>query len=157
MPDETVILLVEDREDDILLIRKAFQRGEITNPFQIVRDGDEAIAYLQGKGKYSNRAEFPLPDLILLDLKMPRVDGFQVLRWIRTQPEFACLRVVVLTSSDDPDDVDRAYGLLANSFIVKPAELEHVVETAIALKTYWLDNDKAPFVRRWTKAECRNN
>src|SRR5713101_4697438 len=74
MPDQAVILLAEDREDDILLIRKAFQKAFITNPLEVVRDGEEAIAYLSGEGKYSNRSEFPLPDLMLLDLKMPRMN-----------------------------------------------------------------------------------
>src|SRR6185436_1684427 len=92
MPDEAVILLAEDREDDVLLVRKAFERGAINNPLQVARDGEEAMAYLSGEGNYSNRAEYPLPDLLLLDLKMPRVDGFDVIRWIRRQPQFSSLR-----------------------------------------------------------------
>ena len=76
MGDQAVILLVEDREDDILLVRRAFERGGISNPFHVVRDGEEAVQYLAGEGKYSNRAEYPLPDLILADLKLPGVDGF---------------------------------------------------------------------------------
>ena len=100
MADQAIILLVEDREDDIILIQKAFEKGAISNPLQIVRDGEEAIHYLGGEGPYSNRAEYPLPDLILLDLKMPKVDGFELVRWIRRQPGFATIPVVVLTSSD---------------------------------------------------------
>src|SRR5262245_6778938 len=106
MPEQAVILLVEDREDDILLVRKSFEKGGINNPFQVVRDGEEAIQYLAGEGRYSNRAEYPLPDLILLDLKMPRVDGFEVLMWIRRQPGFGSIPVVVLTSSDAIRDVN---------------------------------------------------
>src|SRR5258705_8683596 len=116
MPDQAVILLAEDREDDIALIRKAFARAYVLNPLQVVRDGEEAIAYLSGEGKYSNRAEYPLPDLLLLDLKMPRIDGFEVLKWIREQPGLSALRVVVLTSSEDIRDVNVAYRLGANSF-----------------------------------------
>ena len=86
MPDQAVILLAEDSEDDILLIRKAFARVFINNPLHVVRDGVETIACLKGEAKYSNRDEYPLPDLMLLDLKMPELDGFEVLKWIRQQP-----------------------------------------------------------------------
>src|ERR1700704_1217217 len=98
MPDLELILLVEDRGDDILLIQRAFQRAGLKNPLQAVCDGEEAIAYLSGEGKYSNRAEYPLPWLVLLDLKMPRVDGFAVLKWIRQQPGLSSLAVVGPTS-----------------------------------------------------------
>src|SRR5437773_1951820 len=148
MPEQAVILLVEDREDDILLIRRAFRKGYINNPLQVVRDGDEAIAYLSGEGKYSNRAEYPLPDLILLDLKMPRIDGFEVLHWIRRQSSFASIRIVVLTSSDAISDVNRAYALGANSFMVKPLDFQNVIEMAKMLKTYWLRMNKAPEAAR---------
>src|ERR1700674_4968478 len=100
MPDQALILLVEDREDDVLLVRRAFAKANVLNPMQVVRDGREAIAYLKGEGKYSNRAEYPLPELLLLDLKMPGTDGFDVLKWMRQQPGLKALRVVVLTSSD---------------------------------------------------------
>src|SRR5258705_12172576 len=119
MPHEhAVILLAEDREDDILLVQRAFAKGEIANPLFVVRDGDEAICYLSGIGKYGNRAEYPLPDLLLLDLKMPRTDGFEVLRWVRQQPGLSALRIVVLTSSENIRDVNQAYRLGANSFLV---------------------------------------
>src|SRR5207245_7487111 len=130
----SVILLVEDREDDIILIRRAFTKGNVLNPLQVVRDGDEAIAYLSGQGRYSNRAEYPLPDLVLLDLKMPRVDGFEVIRWIREQPGLKALRFVVLTSSDEMRDVNLAYQLGANSFLVKPVKFADFVQTTRALK-----------------------
>src|SRR5258707_1060535 len=89
--DQPLILLVEDREDDILLIQKAFQRAEIQTALQVVRDGEEAIWYLSGVGKYANRAEYPLPWLVLLDLKMPRIDGFEVLKLVREQPRLKVL------------------------------------------------------------------
>src|SRR5437879_1980484 len=99
MPDLSLILLVEDKEDDIFLIRRAFEKGGILNPLHVVRDGDEAIEYLAGEGKYNNRAEYPLPQLMLLDLKMPGTDGFEVLHWVRQQPGLSSLVIVVLTSS----------------------------------------------------------
>jgi CheY-like chemotaxis protein len=148
MPDQAVILLVEDREDDILLVRRAFEKGGINNPFQVVRDGEEAVHYLAGEGRYSNRAEYPLPDLILLDLKMPGLDGFDVLMWIRRQPGFGNIPVVVLTSSDAIRDVNRAYALGANSFLVKPLDFENFVELAKMLRTYWLKASQRPSATR---------
>jgi CheY-like chemotaxis protein len=148
MSDQAVILLAEDREDDILLIRRAFAQGKVFNPLQVVRDGDETISYLAGIGKYQNRAEYPLPDLLLLDLKMPRVDGFEVLKWVRQQPELAALRVVVLTSSDSIRDVNAAYHLGANSFMVKPMDFENVVEMGKMLRDYWLRDSKTPETSR---------
>jgi len=142
--DNAVILLAEDREDDIILIQRAFRKAYVTNPLFVVRDGEEAISYLSGDGKYSNRVEFPLPDLMLLDLKMPRVDGFEVLEWIRAQPGLASLRVVVLTSSDHLRDVNRAYKLGASSFMVKPVDFEDVVHISRFLTVYWLDLSKRP-------------
>lgn len=148
MPDQAVILLAEDLEDDVLLIRRAFRKGGINNPLQVVRDGEEAISYLKGEGKYANRAEFPLPDLLLLDLKMPHKDGFEVLLWIREQPGLKSLRVVVLTSSEDLHEVNYAYELGANSFLVKPLEFENFVETSMFLKQYWLVMNKTPETSR---------
>src|SRR2546430_816526 len=117
MPEHALILLVEDREDDVILVRRAFGKANVLNPMHVVRDGAEAIAYLKGEGKYSNRAEYPLPELLLLDLKMPGTDGFEVLKWMRQQPGLQNLRVVVLTSSDQMRDVNTAYQLGANSFL----------------------------------------
>jgi CheY-like chemotaxis protein len=151
MSDRAVILLVEDREDDILLIKKAFAKGFVDNPLQVVRDGEEAIHYLAGEGRYSNRAEYPLPDLILLDLKLPKVDGFEVVRWIRRQPGFGSIPVVVLTSSDAIRDVNRAYALGANSFLVKPLDFDNFIETAKMLKVYWLKTSKRPEAAREQK------
>src|SRR5579885_1437679 len=116
MSDQALFLLVEDADTDAVLIRRAFSKGNIVNPLQVVTNGLEAIAYLKGEGRYANRAEFPLPELVLLDLKLPGMDGFQVLRWIRQQPELKALRVVVLTSSDRIQDVNLAYQLRPNSF-----------------------------------------
>jgi len=146
--DQAVILLAEDREDDILLIRKAFKKAFINNPLFVVRDGEEAIAYLKGEGKYFNRDEFPLPDLLLLDIKMPGVDGFGVLKWIRQQPSLSSLRVVVLTSSEDIQDVNIAYRLGANSFMVKPLDFENFLEMSRFLTSYWLQMSKTPETSR---------
>ena len=142
--DRAIILLAEDREEDIILIQRAFKQAYINNPLFVVRNGEEAIDYLSGVGKYSNREEYPVPDLLLLDLKMPRVDGFEVLEWIRAQPGLSTLRVVVLTMSEDMRDVNRAYRLGANSFMVKPMEFQDVMELGKSLTQYWLKLSKAP-------------
>src|SRR6266404_5750752 len=109
MPDQEPILIVEDGEDDVFLIRRSLDRAGVFNPIHVVRNGDDAIAYLQGEGKFARRDEYPLPSLVLLDLKMPRTDGFAVLRWIRLQPGLKALRVIVLTYSEDIRDVNQAY------------------------------------------------
>jgi len=155
VPERAVILLAEDREDDIFLIRKAFQKAGITNPLFVVRDGEEAISYLEGRGRYFNREEFPLPELVLLDLKMPKVDGFEVLRWIRQQPGFSSMRVVVLTSSESIRDVNVAYRLGANSFMVKPMDFENAVELSKVLQDYWLQRSKTPESSREQKSEAK--
>jgi|SRR6516162_780703 CheY-like chemotaxis protein len=142
--DEAVILLVEDQANDYLLIRKAFDKGGIVNPLFVVTSGEEAVAYLSGEGKFRNRHEYPLPDLILLDLKMPGMDGFDVLKWVRSEPGLNTLVIVVLTSSEHVYDVNEAYKLGANSFLVKPADFENYIATCRVLKDFWLKLNKNP-------------
>lgn len=144
MPEHAVILLAEDEEDYVLLIKHAFAKANIPNPLFVVWNGEEAIAYLKGEGKYSNREEYPLPELMLLDLKMPRVNGFEVLKWMRAQPGLAGLRVLVLTSSDQIRDVNDAYQLGANSFLVKPTDFEDTIQLSRLILDFWLKVSKAP-------------
>src|SRR6266850_4885372 len=153
--NQPVILIVEDREDDILLIQKAFQRAKIATARQIVRDGGEAIAYLSGAGKYSQRDQYPLPWLVLLDLKMPRVDGFEVLKWIRSQPGFKSLIVVVLTSSEQMRDVNDAYHFGANSFLIKPQDFENAINLADLINAYWLQHNRSPDATRQSQREVK--
>jgi len=148
------ILLAEDNEDHVALIQRAFRRGGLCNPLFVVRDGEQAIAYLTGTGKFANREEFPLPTLMLLDLKMPNVDGFEVLHWIRQQPALRGLRVVVLTTSEEQQDINRAYQLGANSFLVKPINLEDFFRLTEAVKGYWLWVSEAPEAERPKKSPC---
>ncbi len=148
MPDRSVILLAEDREDDILLIRDSFLEAGVTNPLFIVRTGSEAISYLAGEDKFSNRCEFPLPDLLLLDLKLPGADGFEVLRWIKSQPSLSALRVLVLTSSQDWREIDKAYKLGASSFLVKPFDFQNFIDLSKSIKSFWLETSKAPNISR---------
>ena len=144
MPNEAVILLVEDRKDDVLLVQRALLKANITNPVYVVEDGEQAMAYLGGTGPYADRANFTVPDLVLLDLKMPKMDGFEVLRWIRQQPGLKALRVIVLTSSEDIFDINRAYELGANSFLVKPLEFINYPAMMRTLGSFWLRYSEAP-------------
>jgi Response regulators consisting of a CheY-like receiver domain and a winged-helix DNA-binding domain len=136
--DAGTILLAEDREDDVLLVQRAFVKGGIRNPLCVVRNGEEAIDYLSGIGQFSDRASYPFPILLLLDLKMPRMNGFEVLHWIRSQSFLSPLRVIVLTSSEDIRDVTLAYKLGANSFLVKPLDFNNTVAMAEMITDYWL-------------------
>src|SRR5579864_2605462 len=99
MREHAVILLAEDEEDYVLLIREAFAKADVRNPLYVVSNGQDAMAYLKGEGEYANREEYPLPDLLLVDLKLPRYSGVEILGWIRSQPGLSGLRVLVLTSS----------------------------------------------------------
>ena len=148
MPNIDVILLAEDNEDHVLLTRRAFKQAGLVNPLFVVENGEEVVAYLTGEGKFANRNEYPLPTLLLLDLKMPRKDGFEVLEWIRKQPTLAGLRVVVLTTSDRILDVNRAYQLGANSFLTKPVDFRDFVQLSSAIKGYWLWMSHAPELER---------
>lgn len=145
---QALFLLIEDNENDVLLIQRAFIQAKILNPLMIVKTAEEGMAYMLGTGRYSNRAEFPLPELILLDLKLPGMDGFDFLRWIRAQAGFGSTRVVVLTSSDLMQDVNMAYKTGANSFLVKPVDFERFVEISRALNGYWIWMDRPPETNR---------
>ncbi|HEX4342280.1 MAG TPA: response regulator [Verrucomicrobiae bacterium] len=115
-----MILLVEDSEDDVFLLERAMKKAQIHLPMHHAQHGQEALDYLQGKGKYSDRETYPIPSLILLDLKMPYVHGFEVLKWIRQQPSLMNVRVVMLTASLEDKDRTRAEQLGAQGFFIKP-------------------------------------
>lgn len=132
---ENPILLVENNPDDILLVTRAFQRAGVTRPIQTVTSGLDAIAYFKGEPPFVERERFPLPALVLLDIKMPLMDGFEVLRWIRRDEKFSDLCVVMLTSSDLIRDANQAYQLGANSFLVKPLDFENAADLARFLTT----------------------
>ena len=144
MSDHAIILVAEDDEDYVLLIKQVFAKAHIPNPIHVVWNGEEAIAYLKGEGKYSNRDEYPLPDIFLLDLKMPRINGFEVLKWVREQPNLAGLRILVLTSSDQIRDVNEAYQLGANSFLVKPMDFEDFTHLSRLLADFWFKASRTP-------------
>jgi two-component system response regulator len=137
------ILQVEDDPNDVFLLQHAMKRVGITNPVQIARDGQEAIDYLQGAGKFADRDKFPLPCLVLLDLKLPYVMGLDVLRWIRSQPSLA-LPVLILTASAEDTDISAAYALGANAFLTKPSEAIKLEGMVKAIKEFWLTHNMLP-------------
>jgi CheY-like chemotaxis protein len=144
MPDHSVILIAEDDEDYVLLIQKAFAEAGLKNPVHVVSTGLDAMAYLKGEGRYVNREEFPLPDLLLLDLKLPGFSGFEIIGWIRGQPSLSGLRILVLTSSDQMKDVNDAYRLGANSFLMKPYDFADLVRFGNFIRDFWLKFSKCP-------------
>jgi CheY-like chemotaxis protein len=138
------ILMAEDDPNDVLLIQRAFGKAGLKDALKIVRDGEQAIAYLSGSGAYADRERHPLPYLLLLDLKMPGTDGFEVLQWLRGEPDLRRLLVVVLTSSNLQADVDRAYELGANSYLVKPVEFDEMVNLIRRFEAYWSEINRTP-------------
>ena len=140
------ILLAEDDPNDVILFQRAMERASLSvDSLKVVRDGEKAISYLSGQGLYADRDLYPLPALLLLDLKMPRKSGPEVLSWIRKQPQFRYLIVVFLTSSNSSDDVRLAYEAGANSYLVKPVEFTEMVEMIRHVTFYWLEtNVKLP-------------
>lgn len=136
MNENRAILLVDDSENDICLVRVAFDNAGITNPIHEVHNGDEAVAYLQGEPPFEDRSRFPLPALMLLDLNMPTRNGFQVLEWLRAQPGLKRINVVIFTASLREEDVDRAFDLGANSFLVKPSSIEGLTAICRCLRDW---------------------
>ncbi len=138
------ILLVEDNDDDVFLITRAFKSVGLITPIARATDGQDAIDYLSGKGDYADRVKFPLPYLVLLDIKMPFLSGLEVLRWIRGHDLLAALPVVMFTTSSQECDVRSAYGSGANAFLVKPSRLEECTNIADLIKQFWIDANIAP-------------
>ena len=139
------ILLVEDDANDVYFMKRAAREAGVLDSLHVAQDGQEAMDYLDGLGEYADRQRFPLPCLVLLDLKLPRAMGFEVLKWIRQQPALKNTRVIVLTSSDLKADVDLAHQLGANAYLVKPPTPDKLKEMIARIKQYWLDlNRPAP-------------
>ncbi len=141
-PDEddetTSVLLVEDDSEDIEIARRAFQKGRIANPLYAVRDGEEAMEFLHHRGRYADAAEAPRPGLILLDLNLPGLDGRDVLKLIKDDPDLHRIPVVVLTTSSEKADVVGCYDKGANTYITKPVEFGKFLQAVITIGQYWL-------------------
>ena len=138
------ILLVEDSADDVFFMKRALTRTGANVSVQVAEDGQAAIDYLSGEGQFADRGEFPLPRLILLDLRMPRLPGFQVLKWLRSKEQFDCLPVVVFSSSREETDMRKAYALRANSFLVKTGDSSQLTAMVKTMVEYWLKHNDVP-------------
>jgi len=138
------ILLVEDDPAIVLLLNRAFERASLEGPLCRVADGDEAVRYFQGEGDYADRLRYPIPALVLLDLHLPKRSGLEVLAWIRSEPEFCGIPVVILTGEASDVDVKRAYELGANSVLFAPIEQAALVEQVKAIRDYWLLYNRVP-------------
>jgi len=139
MLDHIPILLAEDDKNDIFLMRRAFDRARYLNPLCIVQNGREVVDYLEGAGQFSQREKYPLPGLLLMDLKMPLMDGFDVLAWLRAHPQFDTLPVVVLTASKLEDDVHKSRELGVYDYRIKPHAFEDLVRLLDDVRKCWLD------------------
>ena len=143
-----VILLADDDENDVLLLRRTFERAKVAGHFMVVRDGQEAIDYLSGIGKFADRANYPWPAVMLLDLKMPMLDGFDVLTWWREHRPARDLPIVVMSSSNQESDVQRAMALGAAAYHVKSGDLQYLLAFARDLHEKWLKRRRRTTLRR---------
>jgi two-component system response regulator len=137
--DDLPILIAEDSEDDVYLLRRAY-----ANPLRFVSDGEQVLAYLRGEGPYADRRQFPFPGLLLLDIKMPGLNGLETLSAIRGDAHFKPLVVILFSSSDREQDINEAFDLRANSYLVKPANIEGLVDALRKIKDYWLSHNQYP-------------
>ena len=137
MDRNLTILIAEDSEDDALFLERAFRKIGMTNAVRILTDGQEVLDYLRGDGKYQDRQQFPFPSVLFTDIKMPRVNGFEVLQWLRDHPESKVIPTLMFSSSAQPEDVERAYRLGANAYLVKPASLPELEEMMRYAYEFW--------------------
>ena len=138
------ILLVEDNEDDAILVKIAFEQAGIECSWQTAEDGQEAILYLSGEGKYEDRSKYPMPLVVLVDLTLPRKSGHEVLAWMQRRKELLSVVRVVLTGSENPEDVDTSYALGAQGYLLKPITKEQLQQPGRTLRTILLVNGSSP-------------
>ena len=132
------ILVVDDNQNDQILIERAFRKNGVTDPIQIVGDGTEAIAYMMGEGKYSDRVKYEYPTFIIMDLKLPKADGFAVLAFLKDNPLWKIIPTVIFSASRNPDDIRKSYMLGASSYHVKPNSAEEITKQLALIHAYWL-------------------
>lgn len=138
------ILVADDNEDDVFILKRALKSAGVESPLIVVENGQEAVDYLIGTGNYADRREFPLPCLLLLDVKMPYLTGLQVAKWVRQESNLSTLPVLFLTSSNSASDIDQAYRCGANAYLVKPPSLAGFTEMLESVKEFWLTQNQFP-------------
>lgn len=142
-----VLLLVEDRDDDVFFMQRAIERRQLPCTLRVANSGEQAMAYLEGKGEFGDRATNPLPTLILLDIKMPRVDGIEVLKQIRQHAKLRRLPVVMLSTSKYQPEIDAAYDLGANGYLVKPSDTQELESILEPLIKFWFESNVGPTMK----------
>ena len=135
------ILLVEDNADDVFFMKRAAKAAGIESPMHVAVDGNQAIEYLSGAGKFADREAHPLPCVMLLDLKLPGMSGLDVLAWMRGRPDLTTIVAIILTTSREPRDIHEAYRLGANAYLVKPTSPAQLSELLSAIKIFWIDHN----------------
>lgn len=144
MAENRLILLVDDSEDDRILLRRAFNKVGVINPVHEATSGREAIQYLEGQGPYQDRGTYPFPGILMLDLNMPHVSGFDVLQWVRDKLVSAPFLVIVLSRLDEIKNINRAYALGANSFLTKPGDEAELQSLIRSFHEYWILRNRGP-------------
>ena len=142
------ILVVEDEDSDFMLLERAFRKNKIPNAIYRVRDGLEGLHYLQGTEEFSDRTKYPFPEVIILDLKTPRMSGLELLAWIRDHPECRVIPTIIMSSSQQDVDVAKAYELGANTYFVKPTGFESLLKLTASIHDYWLQGARVGLSRR---------
>ncbi|RPH37710.1 MAG: response regulator [Planctomycetota bacterium] len=143
-----IVLLVEDDESDVLFLKRAFKKAGLSHRLEVVMNGRAAVQYLSGGGSYADREKHPMPSHILLDLKLPEKSGFEVLEWIRSDPELKDLHVSILTSSSESADIRKAKLLRADCYLVKPMSFSALLEVVASLDE-WIRTDRVPAASLW--------
>ena len=136
--NQGLILLVEDRPDEVELMKQALHQAGITNPLRMISDGAEVIAYFEGRDRFADRNFWPLPRLVLLDLKLPNRTGLDIVKWMKNHERLKKIPVVMVTSSREPSDMDKAYSAGVNSYLVKPTSFRAFVDTMKITASYWI-------------------
>jgi CheY-like chemotaxis protein len=152
------LLLVEDNEADVIFFKRAVARTKADVALEVVMNGVDAVQHLSGSGSYGDRQHHPLPSLLILDLKLPRMSGLEVLEWLSAQPSLHTIRTIVLTSSPEESDIRRAYALGAVCYVVKPVETAALQEVVSSIVGYWADpgTGQAPLSRHAVSAEAHH-